>query len=49
MMVASWPLGETLASPEVPGIGSHRLVKTVGMMVIVRLVGMAVAKGCWVR
>jgi len=46
MMVASWPQGKQLASPQVPGLGGHRAVRMVGMMVIVRVVGMVVAKGC---
>jgi len=43
MMVASRPQGKTLASLQVPGLRGHRAV---GMMEIVRVVGMVVAKGC---
>jgi len=41
MVVASRPQGETLASPQVPGLGGHRAVRMVGRMV------MCEWWGCW--
>jgi len=46
MLVASRLQGEALARSRVPGLGGHRAVRMVGMMVIVQVVGMVVAKGC---
>jgi len=45
MTVATRPQGETIVSPHDPELGGHRAVRMVGMMVIVRVVEMLVAKG----